>query len=51
MSASYNYNQTILAMAVAYDWHKGYVGMVSGHPNKVLLHACKDEETKRRARK
>lgn len=51
VSASYNYNQTILAMAVAYDWHKGHVGMISGHPNKVLLHVCKDEETKKRARK
>jgi len=37
-----------LAYAVAYDWGKGYTGMTLDHPNKVLLHACKDEEIKKR---
>lgn len=31
--------------------HQGYTGMQAGHPNKILLHACKDDEVKRKPRK
>lgn len=31
----------IFAYAVSYDWAHGYKGNVGGHPNKVMLHACK----------
>lgn len=48
MSSSYNRTGGILAYAVAYDWGKGYTGMTLDHPNKVLLHVCKDEEIKKR---
>lgn len=47
-SSSYNHTGTIFAYAVSYDWSKGYSGMTPGHPNKVLLHACKDDEVKKR---
>lgn len=40
----------IFAYAVSYDWSKGHSGMVANHPNKVMLHACKDDEVKKRAR-
>ncbi|EIW74254.1 Poly(A)+ RNA export protein [Coniophora puteana RWD-64-598 SS2] len=40
-----------LAYAVSYDWSRGHGGMTPGHPNKVLLHTCKDEEFKRRVRR
>ena len=48
VSTAYNHTGTIFAYAVAYDWSKGYTGMVSGMMNKVFLHACKDEEVKKR---
>jgi len=48
VSTTYNHTGTIFAYAVAYDWSKGYTGMVSGMMNKVFLHACKDEEVKKR---
>ncbi|KAG6816452.1 hypothetical protein H0H87_005935 [Tephrocybe sp. NHM501043] len=44
ISSAFNHDGSIFAYAVAYDWHKGHMGMVPGHPNKVMLHACKDEE-------
>ena len=48
VSTAYNHTGTIFAYAVAYDWSKGYTGMASGMMNKVFLHACKDEEVKKR---
>ncbi|OCH95461.1 Poly(A)+ RNA export protein [Obba rivulosa] len=42
---------SIFAYAVSYDWHKGHSGMTPGHPNKIMLHACKDDEVKRKPAK
>ncbi|KAJ7236289.1 WD40-repeat-containing domain protein [Mycena haematopus] len=39
---------SLFAYSVSYDWHKGHGGMTPGHPNKVMLHVCKDEEIKKR---
>ncbi|EJD48893.1 WD40 repeat-like protein [Auricularia subglabra TFB-10046 SS5] len=50
-ATGFNRNGTIFAYAVSYDWSKGHSGMVAGHPNKIMLHACKDEEVKRRPKK
>jgi mRNA export factor len=50
-ATTFNRNGTIFAYAVSYDWHKGHSGMTPGHPNKVMLHACKEEEVKKRAKR
>lgn len=47
-ATTYNRTGSIFAYAVSYDWSKGYTGMRSGHPNKVMLHAIKEEEVKKR---
>ncbi|KIY72387.1 Poly(A)+ RNA export protein [Cylindrobasidium torrendii FP15055 ss-10] len=47
----FNHNGNIFAYAVSYDWSKGHSGMTPGHPNKIMLHACKDDEVKKRNRK
>ncbi|KAF8920244.1 WD40-repeat-containing domain protein [Mucidula mucida] len=47
----FNHNGNIFAYAVSYDWSKGHSGMTPGHPNKLMLHACKEDEVKKRARK
>ncbi|OCB89411.1 WD40 repeat-like protein [Sanghuangporus baumii] len=47
-STAFNRSGSIFAYAVSYDWSKGHTGMTPGHPNKVMLHACKDEEVKKR---
>ncbi|KII89844.1 hypothetical protein PLICRDRAFT_29077 [Plicaturopsis crispa FD-325 SS-3] len=47
-STTFNRNGTIFAYAVSYDWSKGHSGMTPGHPNKIMLHACKDDEVKKR---
>ncbi|KAF7795948.1 hypothetical protein EIP86_007117 [Pleurotus ostreatoroseus] len=44
----FNRTGTIFAYAVSYDWSKGHSGMTPGHPNKLMLHACKDDEVKRK---
>ncbi|KAJ3838637.1 WD40-repeat-containing domain protein [Lentinula raphanica] len=48
---SFNRTGSIFAYAVSYDWSKGHSGMTPGHPNKLMLHACKDDEVKKRPRK
>ena len=48
---TFNRTGTIFAYAVSYDWSKGHSGMTPGHPNKLMLHACKDEEVKRKPAK
>ncbi|CDO75792.1 hypothetical protein BN946_scf184934.g7 [Trametes cinnabarina] len=48
---AFNRSGTIFAYAVSYDWSKGHSGMTPGHPNKLMLHACKDEEVKRKPAK
>jgi len=47
-ATAFNRTGSIFAYAVSYDWSKGHSGMTPGHPNKVMLHACKDEEVKKR---
>lgn len=51
VSSSFDRSGTIFAYAIAYDWHKGYTGMVANHPNQIFLHACKDGEIKKRPKK
>jgi len=51
VSTSFDRSGNILAYAIAYDWGKGVTGMNPTYPNKVLLHACKDDEIKGRPRK
>jgi len=48
VSTAFNRLGTIYAYALAYDWSKGHSGMVPNHPNKVMLHAVKDEEVRKR---
>ncbi|KAG1827648.1 hypothetical protein EV424DRAFT_1471483 [Suillus variegatus] len=50
-ATTFNRNGTIFAYAVSYDWSKSHSGMTPGHPNKLMLHACKDDEVKRRPKK
>ncbi|BGP12634.1 RNA export factor gle2 [Rhodosporidiobolus nylandii] len=37
--------------AVSYDWSQGFSGNSSSLPNKVMLHACQEDEVKRRPKK
>ncbi|KAF7330269.1 hypothetical protein MVEN_02464800 [Mycena venus] len=50
-ASAFSRDGSIFAYSVAYDWHKGHGGMTPGHPNKIMLHACKDEEVKKRPAK
>ncbi|KAI6038799.1 WD40-repeat-containing domain protein [Pisolithus marmoratus] len=50
-ATTFNRNGTIFAYAISYDWSKGHSGMTPGHPNKLMLHACKEDEVKRRPKK
>lgn len=47
-TTAFNRTGSIFAYAVSYDWSKGHSGMTPGHPNKVMLHACKEDEVKKR---
>ncbi|CAL1716809.1 unnamed protein product [Somion occarium] len=47
-ATAFNRTGAIFAYAVSYDWSKGHSGMTPGHPNKIMLHACKDDEVKRK---
>jgi len=47
-ATAFNRNGSIFAYAVSYDWSKGHSGATPGHPNKIMLHATKDEEMKKR---
>ncbi|THH30001.1 hypothetical protein EUX98_g4192 [Antrodiella citrinella] len=44
----FNRTGSIFAYSISYDWSKGHSGMTPGHPNKLMLHACKDDEVKRK---
>ncbi|KIJ53822.1 hypothetical protein M422DRAFT_25578 [Sphaerobolus stellatus SS14] len=48
---AFNRNGTVFAYAVSYDWSKGHSGNVPGMTNKIMLHACKDEEVKKKPKK
>ncbi|TDL20802.1 WD40 repeat-like protein [Rickenella mellea] len=50
-ATAFNRQGNIFAYAVSYDWSKGHTGMTPNHPNKIMLHACKDEEVKKRPNK
>ncbi|KAM6504350.1 WD40-repeat-containing domain protein [Amanita muscaria] len=50
-TTAFNRNGTVFAYAVSYDWSKGHSGMTPGSPNKLMLHACKDEEVRKRPKK
>ncbi|TFK75073.1 WD40 repeat-like protein [Pluteus cervinus] len=50
-TTAFNKTGNIFAYAVSYDWSKGHSGMTPGHVNKIMLHACKDEEVRKRPRK
>ena len=44
VATAFNRTGNIFAYAVSYDWSKGHGGMTPNHPNKLMLHMCKDEE-------
>ena len=46
---AFNRTGNIFAYAVTYDWSRGHSGMTPNHPNKIMLHACKEDEVKKRA--
>lgn len=48
-ATAFNRTGNIFAYAVSYDWSKGHSGMTPSHPNKIMLHACKEDEVKKRA--
>jgi mRNA export factor len=50
-ATAFNRTGTIFAYAISYDWSKGHTGMVPNHPNKVMLHATKEDEIKKRPTK
>lgn len=51
-ATAFNHTGTIFAYAVSYDWHKGYqYANPPNTPNKIYLHATKEEEVKRRPKK
>lgn len=50
-ATAFNRTGSIFAYAISYDWSKGHSGMTSGHPNKIMLHATKDDEVKKRPSK
>ncbi|EAU85308.2 polyA+ RNA export [Coprinopsis cinerea okayama7 len=50
-TGGFNRNGTLFAYAISYDWSKGHSGMTPGHPNKLMLHPCKEEEVRKRSRK
>ncbi|KAG8933122.1 hypothetical protein FRC03_008500 [Tulasnella sp. 419] len=50
-ATAFNKAGTLFTYAISYDWSKGHGGMVAGHPNQVRIHACKDEEVKRKPKK
>ncbi|TFL04159.1 WD40 repeat-like protein [Pterulicium gracile] len=51
VATCFNRTGSIFAYAVSYDWSKGHSGMTPQQPNKLMLHACKDDEVKKRAGK
>ncbi|CAM0141748.1 RNA export factor gle2 [Umbelopsis sp. WA50703] len=49
--SAFNRNGTIFAYAVSYDWSKGYKFALPNNPNKIFLHAVKEEDVKPRPAK
>ncbi|KZO99275.1 WD40 repeat-like protein [Calocera viscosa TUFC12733] len=47
-ATAFNASGTAFAYAISYDWSKGHVGNVAGHPNKIMLHPVKEDEVKKR---
>ncbi|KAJ3524486.1 hypothetical protein NMY22_g10977 [Coprinellus aureogranulatus] len=50
-TTAFNRNGSLFAYGVSYDWSKGHSGMTPGHPNKIMIHLCKEEEVRKRQRK
>ncbi|KAF7317059.1 Poly(A)+ RNA export protein [Mycena chlorophos] len=50
-STAFNRDGSIFVYAVSYDWSKGHAGMTTGHPNKLMVHQCKDDEVKKKPAK
>lgn len=51
-ASAFNSTGSIFAYSVSYDWHKGYsFANPPNTPNKIYLHATKDDEVKRRPKK
>ncbi|KAI0308844.1 WD40 repeat-like protein [Amylostereum chailletii] len=50
-ATAFNRTGSIFAYAVSYDWSKGHSGMTPNHINKIMLHATKDDEVKKRPTK
>lgn len=49
---AFNRTGNIFAYAASYDWHRGWQAAPPPNtPNQIYLHACKDEEVKRRPKK
>jgi len=48
---AFNHTGSIFAYAVTQDWSTGHAGNKPDFVNKVFLHACKDEEVKKRPKK
>ncbi|KAI8867672.1 WD40 repeat-like protein [Ramicandelaber brevisporus] len=46
VSAAYNHTGNIFAYALGYDWGKGYKNRDPNIKERIMLHACTDEETK-----
>ncbi|KAG2225976.1 hypothetical protein INT45_002442 [Circinella minor] len=50
-TTAFNGNGTIFAYAVSYDWTKGYKFATPNQPQRVFLHATRDEDVKPKARR
>ncbi|KAI9230153.1 MAG: RNA export factor, nucleoporin Rae1 [Piptocephalis tieghemiana] len=48
--SAFSRSGVIFAYAISYDWSKGYTGADGKVPNKIMLHACKDEDIKPRGK-
>ncbi|KAI7862035.1 WD40-repeat-containing domain protein [Spinellus fusiger] len=48
---AFNHNGTLFAYAMSYDWSKGHRFALPTYPNKILLHAVKEDDVKPRATK
>ncbi|KAF5392366.1 hypothetical protein D9757_001462 [Collybiopsis confluens] len=46
--STFNSTGTLFVYAVSYDWYRGFTGMTTGHPNKLMVHLVKDEEVRKR---
>lgn len=50
-TTAFNRDGTLFAYAVGYDWSRGYSSNTPQYPNKLMLHAVKDEDIRPKAMK